>query len=94
MCSSAQIVYNAAYDRYVLLFHADTPKFEFPAVGVAFAKEITGEQLHGALAILSADPWGLGSWIPGTAACNSCRASLAVWVEVACTCKEGCAGKR
>lgn len=45
MCvhTPAQIVYNAAYDRYVLLFHADTPKFEFPSVGVAFAKEITGE---------------------------------------------------
>jgi hypothetical protein len=41
----AQIVYNAAYGRYVLLFHADTPKFEFPAVGVAFAKDITGERL-------------------------------------------------
>lgn len=40
--SCAQIVYNAAFDRYVLLFHADTPKFEYQGVGVAFAQDVTG----------------------------------------------------
>ena len=30
-----QILYNAQYGQYVLLFHADTPKFTFPAVGAA-----------------------------------------------------------
>lgn len=38
-----QILYNAAYGDFVLLFHADTPKFTFPTVGVARAKEITGK---------------------------------------------------
>ena len=38
-----QILYNAAYGDYVLLFHADTPKFTFPTVGVARAKDITGK---------------------------------------------------
>ncbi len=38
----AQILYNKANNEYVLLFHADTPKFGYPAVGVAVAKEIRG----------------------------------------------------
>ena len=37
-----QIVYNKEYGRYVLLFHADTPTFSYPSVGVAYATEITG----------------------------------------------------
>ena len=37
-----QILYNKAYGRFVLLFHADTPTFSYPAVGVAWATEITG----------------------------------------------------
>lgn len=38
----AQILYNEATNQYVLLFHADTPKFGYPAVGVAVAKDIRG----------------------------------------------------
>ncbi|CAL5218581.1 g275 [Coccomyxa viridis] len=37
-----KILYNAAYGDFVMLFHADTPKFTFPTVGVARAKDITG----------------------------------------------------
>ena len=37
-----QILYNAAYSQYVLLFHADTPSFSYPAVGVAVAEDIRG----------------------------------------------------
>jgi len=37
-----QILYNTKYNNYVLLFHADTPKFGYPAVGVAVADDITG----------------------------------------------------
>ena len=40
-----QILYNARYGQYVLLFHADTPKFTFPTVGVAKANEITGKHM-------------------------------------------------
>ncbi len=39
---TTQILYNAAYSQFVLLFHADTPRFRYPSVGVAVAKEITG----------------------------------------------------
>ena len=37
-----QILYNKQYGKYVLLFHADTPKFSFPTVGVAMADNVTG----------------------------------------------------
>ena len=49
-----QILYNAAYGDYVLLFHADTPKFTFPTVGVARAKDITGK--HPAASSLPCTP--------------------------------------
>ena len=38
-----QILYNKQYGKYVLLFHADTPKFSFPTVGVAMAGNVTGK---------------------------------------------------
>ncbi len=42
LTNDVQILYNEAYNNYVLLFHSDTPKFGYPSVGVAVAKEITG----------------------------------------------------
>ncbi|BDA44105.1 hypothetical protein COCOBI_05-2890 [Coccomyxa sp. Obi] len=37
-----KILYNAAYGQFVLLFHADTPRFSYPSVGVAVAADIRG----------------------------------------------------
>jgi hypothetical protein len=37
-----QILYNKQFGNYVLLFHADTPKFTFPTVGVAMSENVTG----------------------------------------------------
>lgn len=37
-----QILYSAAAEDYVMLFHLDTPGFQYPAVGVARAPNITG----------------------------------------------------
>ena len=48
-----QILYNARYGDYVLLFHSDTPKFTFPTVGVARAKDITGKHLIGFIPLIS-----------------------------------------
>ena len=42
ICLLLQILYNAVYDRYVLLFHADTSTFSYPTVGVGMARDITG----------------------------------------------------
>ena len=37
-----QILFSAATQQYVMLFHLDTPGFQYPAVGVARSAKITG----------------------------------------------------
>ena len=36
------MLYNEAYGQFVLLFHADTPSFDYNVVGVATSASITG----------------------------------------------------
>ena len=36
------MLYNKAYGQFVLLFHADTPSFDYNVVGVATSASITG----------------------------------------------------
>ena len=47
-----QILYNARYGDYVLLFHSDTPKFTFPTMGVARAKDIKGKHFIGLIHLI------------------------------------------
>ena len=58
-----QIVYNKEYGRYVLLFHADTPTFSYPSVGVAYSTEITGRQTWNLSFVLGSGVWQLSGWL-------------------------------
>ena len=57
-----QILYNAAYGQFVLLFHADTIHFDYNAVGAAVSASVTGPYKF----VRTFHPDGLSSYDMGT----------------------------
>ena len=60
--NAVQMLYNAAYGQFVLLFHADTVSFDYNAVGVAVSSSVTGPYKF----VRTFHPDGLSSYDMGT----------------------------